>query len=179
MTHILHRQTSHSIHPPRTARDSSSATTRARSGRCIERCRVSCLGIRIPMCSQPCASNSTSSHMLIPAFSRLRSPQLADELGCAPPGMGCLSVSGIRGYGGRAQVARQYFAERGELERRYVVARRQSYHGITWARSQSAADRTPAVAPLLIETHVSPAYEYRAAAPTRRRKLRRALGAGA
>jgi hypothetical protein len=31
----------------------------------------------------------------------------------------------------------------------------------------------------LIETHVSPAYEYRAAAPTRRRKLRRALGAGA
>src|SRR5262249_60981640 len=62
------------------------------------------------------------------------------------------------------KLARQYFVERGELQRRHIIARRQSYHGSTlgalatggreWQRKQFG--------PLLIETHhVSPAYEYR------------------
>jgi adenosylmethionine-8-amino-7-oxononanoate aminotransferase len=62
------------------------------------------------------------------------------------------------------KLARQYFVERGEPQRRYIIARRQSYHGVTlgalaiggreWQRKQFG--------PLLIETHhVSPVYEYR------------------
>src|SRR5205823_12229774 len=62
------------------------------------------------------------------------------------------------------KLARQFFVESGQPQRRYFIARRQSYHGATlgalavggreWQRRQFA--------PLLIETyHVSPAYEYR------------------
>ncbi len=62
------------------------------------------------------------------------------------------------------KMARQYFVEIGQPERRHIVARRQSYHGNTlgalavggnaWRRAQFA--------PLLIEVeHVSPCYAYR------------------
>ena len=62
------------------------------------------------------------------------------------------------------KLARQYFVEKGEPQRRRFVARRQSYHGNTlgalavggnrWRRAQFE--------PLLIETsHVDPCYEYR------------------
>ena len=62
------------------------------------------------------------------------------------------------------KLARQYFVERGEPQRRYLIARRQSYHGITLgalAIGGRERQRRP-FAPLLIETHhVSPVYEYR------------------
>ena len=62
------------------------------------------------------------------------------------------------------KMARQYFVEIGQPERRHFIARRQSYHGNTlgalavggnaWRRAQFA--------PLLIDVaHVSPCYEYR------------------
>ena len=62
------------------------------------------------------------------------------------------------------KLARQYFVEKGEPQRRHLIARRQSYHGNTlgalavggnaWRRAQFK--------PLLIDvTHVSPCYEYR------------------
>lgn len=62
------------------------------------------------------------------------------------------------------KLARQYFTEIGQPQRRHVIARKQSYHGNTlgvlsvggnmWRREQFA--------PLLIDTtHISPCYEYR------------------
>lgn len=62
------------------------------------------------------------------------------------------------------KMARQYFVEIGQPQRRHIVARRQSYHGNTlgalavggnaWRRAQFA--------PLLIDVeHVSPSYAYR------------------
>ncbi|MCP2518303.1 aspartate aminotransferase family protein [Achromobacter mucicolens] len=62
------------------------------------------------------------------------------------------------------KMARQYFVEIGQPQRRHIIARRQSYHGNTlgalavggnaWRRAQFA--------PLLIEVeHVSPCYAYR------------------
>jgi adenosylmethionine-8-amino-7-oxononanoate aminotransferase len=62
------------------------------------------------------------------------------------------------------KMARQYFIEKGEPNRRHIIARRQSYHGNTlgalaaggneWRRSQFA--------PLLIETHhIAPCFAYR------------------
>nr|WP_295468167.1 aspartate aminotransferase family protein [Mesorhizobium sp.] len=62
------------------------------------------------------------------------------------------------------KMARQYFVETGEPQRRHIIARRQSYHGNTlgalaaggneWRRSQFE--------PLLVETHhIDPCYAYR------------------
>lgn len=62
------------------------------------------------------------------------------------------------------KLARQYFVETGEPQRRHFIARQQSYHGNTlgalavggnaWRRAQFA--------PLLVDVaHVSPCYEYR------------------
>src|SRR5438876_995998 len=93
--------------------------------------------------------------------------ELADELiAHAPEGMShvLLVSGGSEAIEAALKLARQYFVERGEPQRRYIIARRQSYHGITlgalaiggreWQRKQFA--------PLLIETHhVSPVYEYR------------------
>jgi adenosylmethionine-8-amino-7-oxononanoate aminotransferase len=62
------------------------------------------------------------------------------------------------------KLARQYFVERGEPQRLHIIARRQSYHGVTLgalAIGGRERQRKP-FGPLLIETHhVSPAYEYR------------------
>ena len=93
--------------------------------------------------------------------------ELADDLVAhAPAGIGHVFFvsGGSEAVEAALKLARQYFVERGEPQRRYVIARRQSYHGITlgalavggreWQRQQFA--------PLLIETHhVSPVYEYR------------------
>jgi hypothetical protein len=62
------------------------------------------------------------------------------------------------------KMARQYFVERGERQRRYFISRRQSYHGNTlgalgvggnaWRRAQFA--------PILVDNHyIDPCYEYR------------------
>jgi adenosylmethionine-8-amino-7-oxononanoate aminotransferase len=62
------------------------------------------------------------------------------------------------------KLARQYFVEIGEPQRRHIIGRRQSYHGNTLgalAVGHNAARRVQ-YAPLLIETrHVSPTYDYR------------------
>ena len=62
------------------------------------------------------------------------------------------------------KLARQYFLEVGQPERRRFIARRQSYHGNTLgalATGGNAWRREP-FAPLMIETsHIAPCYEYR------------------
>ncbi|MGH8688738.1 MAG: aspartate aminotransferase family protein [Burkholderiales bacterium] len=62
------------------------------------------------------------------------------------------------------KLARQYFVERGELQRRHVIGRRQSYHGNTLGALAVGGNqwRRRQFEPLLIEaTHVSPCYAYR------------------
>lgn len=61
------------------------------------------------------------------------------------------------------KLARQYFLERGEPERRHVIARRQSYHGNTLGALSAGGNawRRAQFAPLLIEmSHIAPCYEY-------------------
>jgi adenosylmethionine-8-amino-7-oxononanoate aminotransferase len=62
------------------------------------------------------------------------------------------------------KLARQYFVERGEMDRSVFIARRQSYHGNTLgalAVGGNAWRRQP-FAPLLIDVrHVAPCYDYR------------------
>jgi adenosylmethionine-8-amino-7-oxononanoate aminotransferase len=62
------------------------------------------------------------------------------------------------------KLARQYFVEIGQPQRRHFIARRQSYHGNTLGALAAGGNawRRRQFAPLLIDVaHVSPCYEYR------------------
>jgi adenosylmethionine-8-amino-7-oxononanoate aminotransferase len=62
------------------------------------------------------------------------------------------------------KMARQYFVERGEPQRRHIVARRQSYHGNTLGALAAGGNewRRTQFRPLLVETHhIDPCFAYR------------------
>jgi adenosylmethionine-8-amino-7-oxononanoate aminotransferase len=62
------------------------------------------------------------------------------------------------------KMARQYFVEKGENQRRHIIARRQSYHGNTLGALATGGNewRRAQFQPLLIETHhIDPCYAYR------------------
>lgn len=66
------------------------------------------------------------------------------------------------------KLARQYFVERGEPQRRHLIARRQSYHGNTLGALATGGNawRRQQFEPLLVGvSHVSPCYAYRGQAP--------------
>ncbi|MEQ6887499.1 aspartate aminotransferase family protein [Halomonas sp. CS7] len=66
------------------------------------------------------------------------------------------------------KLARQYYIERGEPQRRHLIARRQSYHGNTLGALATGGNawRRQQFEPLLVEvSHVSPCYAYRDQAP--------------
>jgi adenosylmethionine-8-amino-7-oxononanoate aminotransferase len=93
--------------------------------------------------------------------------ELADDLVAhAPSGIGHVFFisGGSEAIEAALKLARQYFVERGEPQRRYFIARRRSYHGITLDALAVGGrlGQRRAFAPLLIETHhVSPVFEYR------------------
>jgi hypothetical protein len=92
---------------------------------------------------------------------------LADELiARAPDGMERVYFvsGGSEAVEAALKLARQYFVETGQESRRYVIGRRQSYHGNTLGALAVGGNmwRRQQFAPLLIEArHVSPCYEYR------------------
>lgn len=84
----------------------------------------------------------------------------------APPGIDrvYLVCGGSEAVEASLKLARQYCVERGEPDRRHVIARRQSYHGNTLGALATGGNklRREAFAPLLMNsTHISPCYEYR------------------
>jgi adenosylmethionine-8-amino-7-oxononanoate aminotransferase len=98
-------------------------------------------------------------------FTTQAAEELADDLVArAPAGLDHVFFvsGGSEAIEAALKLGRQYFVERGEPERRYLIARRQSYHGITTG-ALAVGEREwqrRAFAPLLIETyHVSPVYE--------------------
>ncbi len=61
------------------------------------------------------------------------------------------------------KLARQYYLEIGQIERRHIIARRQSYHGNTLGALSAGGNawRRAQFAPMLIDmTHISACYEY-------------------
>jgi adenosylmethionine-8-amino-7-oxononanoate aminotransferase len=100
-------------------------------------------------------------------FTSQAAEELADDLVAhAPKGLGhaFLVSGGSEAIEAALKLARQYFVERGEPQRRFLIARRQSYHGVTLGALAVGGRewQRRAFAPLLIETHhVSPVYEYR------------------
>jgi len=101
-------------------------------------------------------------------FSCESAERLADMLvGHAPGGLthAYFVSSGSEGMEAALKMARQYFVERGEMQRTRYIARRQSYHGNTLgalAAGGNAMRRAP-YAPILSDafSHVSPCYSYR------------------
>ncbi len=92
--------------------------------------------------------------------------QLADLLIANAPGdldRVYLVSGGSEATESAIKLARQYFTERGEPQRRHLIARRQSYHGNTLGALSAGGNawRRAQFAPLLIEvSHIAPCYEY-------------------
>jgi adenosylmethionine-8-amino-7-oxononanoate aminotransferase len=169
MTRILHRQTGHSYPVAASAqgviiRDSAGKEYIDASAGAA----VSCLGHAHPdVLAAMHAQLDRLAYAHTSFFTSHAAEELADDLiAHAPHGIGhVLYVSGgSEAVEAALKLARQYFVERGEPQRRYIIGRRQSYHGVTlgalavggreWQRKQFG--------PLLIEAHhVSPVYEYR------------------
>src|SRR6266478_1721308 len=169
MTHVLHRQINHA-HP--TAVSAKGIFIRDAAGKdyidASGGAAVSCLGHSHP---DVLAAMREQLDRLAYAHTSFFTSQVAEELADdlvahAPEGIGHVFFvsGGSEAIEAALKLARQYFVERGEPQRRTIIARRQSYHGVTlgalavggreWQRKQFA--------PLLIETHhVSPVYEYR------------------
>lgn len=93
--------------------------------------------------------------------------QLADKLiSHAPDGIDrvYLVSGGSEAMEAALKLARQYFVEIGQPQRRHIIARRQSYHGNTLGALATGGNewRRAPFAPLLVETtHISPCFEYR------------------
>jgi adenosylmethionine-8-amino-7-oxononanoate aminotransferase len=169
MTRILHRQTGHS-YP--VAASAEGVTIRDSAGReyidASAGAAVSCLGHAHPdVLAAMHAQLDRLAYAHTSFFTSHAAEELADDLiAHAPLGLGRVFYvsGGSEAVEAALKLARQYFVERGEPQRRYIIARRQSYHGVTlgalavggreWQRKQFG--------PLLIEAHhVSPVYEYR------------------
>jgi adenosylmethionine-8-amino-7-oxononanoate aminotransferase len=92
--------------------------------------------------------------------------KLADRLiADAPHGIShaYLVSGGSEAIEAALKMARQYFVERGQPQRRRVIARRQSYHGNTLGALATGGNewRRAPFSPLLIETHhVDPCFAY-------------------
>src|SRR6516164_2412697 len=169
MTHILHRQIGHSYPTATTARGVMIRDTTGKeyidaSGGAA----VSCLGHSHPdVLSAMHQQLDQLAYAHTSFFTSQAAEELADELVAhAPEGLSRVFYvsGGSEAVEAALKLARQYFVERGQLRRRFIIARRQSYHGVTLGALAIGGrewQRKP-FGPLLIETHhVSPVYEYR------------------
>jgi adenosylmethionine-8-amino-7-oxononanoate aminotransferase len=169
MTHILHRQTGHS-YP--IAAEARGVIIRDSAGReyvdASSGAAVSCLGHSHPdVLAAMREQLDRLAYAHTSFFTTEAAEELADELVAgAPEGIGHVFFvsGGSEAIEAALKLARQYFVELGGSKRRYVIARRQSYHGITLgALAVGGRERQrKSFAPLLFETHhVSPVFEYR------------------
>ncbi len=169
MTHVLHRSIAHRYPTAVSAkgifiRDETGKEYIDASGGAA----VSCLGHSHPdIIAGMRAQLDKLEYAHTSFFSSQAAEELADDLVAhAPDGLGrAFFVSGgSEAIEAALKLARQYFVERGEPQRRFLIARRQSYHGVTLGALAVGGRewQRRAFAPLLIETHhVSPVYEYR------------------
>jgi adenosylmethionine-8-amino-7-oxononanoate aminotransferase len=129
---------------------------------------VSCLGHGHP---DVLAAMHAQLDRMAYAHTSFFTTEAAEELGAeliarAPAGISHVYFvsGGSEAMEASLKMARQYFVEKGEPQRRHFIARRQSYHGNTLgalAVGGNAWRRKP-FAPLLIEAHhVSPCFAYR------------------
>lgn len=173
-THVFHR---HLRNEPRTALSGQGLYIHDNQGRAyIDACggaAVSCLGHGHPdVLAAMHAQIDQLAYAHTSFFTTDVAEALADELiRCAPAGMSHVYFvsGGSEAMEAALKMARQYFLETGQPQRKQFIARRQSYHGNTLgalAVGGNAWRREP-FAPILMEaTHVSACYPYREQKPT-------------
>lgn len=169
MTHVLHRQLA-SV-PPFAVGGHGIYIVDAAGRQFIDAsggAAVSCLGHGHPDVVQAMHDQiDRIAYAHTSFFSTPVAEELADHLiAHAPEGMShvYLVSGGSEAVEAALKLARQYFVEIGQPQRRHFIARRQSYHGNTLGALAVGGNawRRRQFAPLLIEvTHVSPCYEYR------------------
>ena len=173
MTHILHRQLGRTL--PMAAAGNGCTITDAAGRTYLDAsggAAVSCLGHGHPdVIAAMHAQIDRIAYAHTSFFTTEVAEALADDLiQHAPRGMShAYFVSGgSEAIEAALKMARQYFVETGQPQRRHFIARRQSYHGNTLGALAVGGNewRRRQFAPLLIPvTHVSPCYEYRDRAP--------------
>ncbi|MER9648484.1 aspartate aminotransferase family protein [Mesorhizobium sp. M0199] len=169
MTHILHR-TIHSTLPV-AVRGQGIELFDAEGKSYIDAsggAAVSCLGHGHP---DVIAALHTQLDRIAYAHTSFFSTEVAERLADrlvedAPEGLDhvYLVSGGSEAVEAALKMARQYFVEKGEPQRRHLIARRQSYHGNTLGALATGGNewRRAQFRPLLIETHhIDPCYAYR------------------
>jgi len=170
MTHVLHRQIGHA-YPAATLgrgiaiRDASGKDYIDASGGAA----VSCLGHSNPdVIAALHAQIDRLDYAHTGFFTTPAAEELADEMvRHAPRGIGHVyfTSGGSEGVEAALKLARQYFLERGEPQRRHFIGRLQGYHGNTLGALSVGGNlwRRRAFEPILLGNvhHVSPCYEYR------------------
>lgn len=169
MTRVLHRNIAHTYPVADTGKG---MIIRDRDGKdyidASGGAAVSCLGHGHP---DVLAAMHAQLDKLAYAHTSFFTTAVAEELGedliaHAPDGMDHVYFvsGGSEAIEAALKMARQYFVETGQPQRRHFIGRRQSYHGNTLGALAVGGNawRREQFAPLLIETrHVSPCYEYR------------------
>mgnify|MGYP003113254905 CR=1 FL=1 len=168
-THVLHR--SSVATPPRAVRGEGIYIFDESGKSYLDACggaAVSCLGhsdadVRAAMHAQ--IDQIAYAHSGF--FSSNSMEELADDLiAHAPDGMDKVYFvsGGSEATEAALKMARQYYLEIGQPDRKYVIARRQSYHGNTLGALSVGGNmwRRQQFEPLLITaTHIAPVYQYR------------------
>ncbi len=169
MTHILHRAANAVM--PVAAAGSGVEIVDGEGRRYLDAsggAAVSCLGHGHPdVIAALHKQLDTLAYAHTAFFTTAAAERLADRLiEGAPPGIERVTLvsGGSEAIEAALKMARQYFVEIGEPQRRAIVARRQSYHGNTLGAlaAGGSAFRRAQFEPLLIETHhIDPCYAYR------------------
>ncbi|MBS3997637.1 MAG: aspartate aminotransferase family protein [Hydrogenophaga sp.] len=168
-THVFHRQLRHDL--PVAVSGQGIAITDATGKTYLDAsggAAVSCLGHGHP---DVIAAMHAQIDQLAYAHTSFFTTAVAEELAdllidTAPAGMShAYFVSGgSEAVEAALKMARQYFVEIGQPQRRHFIARRQSYHGNTLGALAVGGNawRREQFQPILIDvTHVAPCYEYR------------------
>ena len=169
MTHLLHRQIRGQLP---TAAGGQGVELFDSTGRAyIDACggaAVSCLGHGHPdVLATLHAQLDKLAYAHTGFFTSEAAEALADRLAATAPGNldhVYLVSGGSEAVEAALKMARQYFWETGQPQRKHIIARRQSYHGNTLGALASGGNfwRRRQFEPLLIETHhIDPCYAYR------------------
>jgi adenosylmethionine-8-amino-7-oxononanoate aminotransferase len=169
MTHLLHRAAN--VTPPIAVGGEGIEIVDAAGRRYIDAsggAAVSCLGHNH---AEVIAALHRQLDRLAYAHTSFFTTEVAERLGDrliedAPAGLThvYLVSGGSEAIEAALKMARQYFVEKGEPQRRHLIARRQSYHGNTLGALAAGGNawRRAQFRPLLIETHhIDPCFAYR------------------
>jgi len=169
MTHVFHRHT-HTV-PPTAASGEGVYITDTDGKRYLDAssgAAVSCLGHSHPKVRQAIHDQVEAIAFAHSGFFTSEAAEsLAAKLVEGAPGdlnRVYLVSGGSEAMEAALKMARQYFLEIGEPQRRHIIARRQSYHGNTLGALAAGGNmwRREPFAPLLFESHhIAPCYTYR------------------